>query len=383
MKPSIRLLWRPVRAIALLIYILVFGEVFMRVMNPQALVPRFVTGAPDGIRANLPSTSFRQVTPEVDATITYNSKGMRATREYALARTPGQCRIALLGDSFFVGFESTYEDSFAAQLERVLRERGHDCEILNFAVSGFGTAEDLRVFASRVEPYKPDVLLVSWHRTDPADNRRSKLYSWDGTTLKPSARTYLPGVKISDTLMAFAPYRWAVEHSHFYNAAREWIGRTGKDLLLVLASPASAFTPAKKTPRDDDDAVPEPTANDIARVDSRQSLDIALLEALDAQTRQAGGHMLLFEIPDFRTRTDIVSSLRVLHPSVYERIAVASPLASMKAQAGPDAKFYQEQGQSHWTPRGNRLAAETAANALLARDWLPAAPSAGLSEARR
>ena len=352
----------PLYTVLGLAYALVFGEVFVRVMAPQALVPRFVTGAPDGIRANLPGASFRQVTPEVDAQITYNAQGMRAEREYPIAKPAGTCRVALLGDSFFVGFESTFENSFAVQLERLLNERGHRCEVLNFAVSGFGTAESLVALRSRVLKYSPDLLVLSWHRTDPADNRRSNLFTWDGRTLQPTGRPFLPGVKVSDTLMAYAPYRWAVEHSHFYNAVREWIGVTGKNLLLMLS----------RRPADDDDAPPaagKPGGGDNGP--AADSLDLALLGAVDEEMKRAGGHMLLYEIPDFRSRTSILSSLQVLHPSVYERFAVASPLQAMQARATPEVKFYQEQGQNHWTPLGNRLAAEVAVERIEALGWLP------------
>jgi hypothetical protein len=126
-----------VTGLAIIAYAMVFGEIFLRTFKPEPLVPRYVTGGPDGIRANIPNVSFRQWTPEVDVTVRYNDKGMRDDRPAPpLARQAGECRVALVGDSYFVGFESDYAHSFARQLEGLLsRAAGRcGCSILPYRV---------------------------------------------------------------------------------------------------------------------------------------------------------------------------------------------------------------------------------------------------------
>jgi acyl-CoA thioesterase-1 len=61
------------------------------------------------------------------------------------AQTPGKgpLRIVVLGDSLVAGFQLKASDAFPAQLERALRARGHQVEVINAGVSGDTTAAGL------------------------------------------------------------------------------------------------------------------------------------------------------------------------------------------------------------------------------------------------
>jgi acyl-CoA thioesterase I len=52
-------------------------------------------------------------------------------------------RIVVLGDSLVAGFQLKTSDAFPAQLERALKARGHNVEIINAGVSGDTTAGGL------------------------------------------------------------------------------------------------------------------------------------------------------------------------------------------------------------------------------------------------
>jgi acyl-CoA thioesterase-1 len=52
-------------------------------------------------------------------------------------------RIVVLGDSLVAGFGIKPSEAFPAQLERALKERGHDVEVINAGVSGDTTAGGL------------------------------------------------------------------------------------------------------------------------------------------------------------------------------------------------------------------------------------------------
>jgi acyl-CoA thioesterase-1 len=53
------------------------------------------------------------------------------------------CRISVLGDSLTASYGIAVEQGFPAQLERALKENGHDCEVLDAGVSGDTTAGGL------------------------------------------------------------------------------------------------------------------------------------------------------------------------------------------------------------------------------------------------
>lgn len=364
--------------VAVAAYTLVFGEVFLRVFLPQPLVPRYVTGSADGIRANMPNVAFRQWTPEVDVIVRYNDAGMRDDRPAPpLAKPRGECRVALLGDSYFVGFESDYPHSFAKQLEDDLRARGRNCRVLDFAVSGFGTGEMLIALKQRALQYRPDVVLMSWHATDPDDNVRSGLFKLDDDgRLVATGQPFLPGIAISDRLMRFPGYRWLIENSHLYSAVRERAAGMIKALLvraqIAAARGGSATTPAAS---EAEDGVLPPVN---ARPGS-PALDNALIFAIDDAARAAGAKFMVFDIPARRTRDQFITMRDWLPQPVLFGLPVASPIEAFRAANPMAAPIYLEHGHLHWTARGNAIAARVAAEAIIAQGWLapPAAVTAG------
>jgi hypothetical protein len=364
-----------------IVYSGLFGELFLRALKPQPLVPRYVTGSADGVRANMPDVAFRQWTPEVDVTVRYNAAGMRDDRPPPpLAKPPGECRIALLGDSYFVGFESAWPTSFAARLEAELAAAGVKARVLNFAVSGFGTAENLVVMQRRVPQWRPDVVVMSWHATDPADNLRSGLFRLNGDTLQPTGQPFLPGIELSDRLMAWPGYRWLIENSHLYSAVRERAGQIIKGLLVAVRG---AEAGADSGPEGFVVVPPAPSLPSLApprgagQGDAR--LDRALITAVEGAAAQAGARLLLFDIPTRRSRTDFLSPIALMLGEAP--VPAVSPQSAFSAVARPDLKLYWEQGHLHWTPQGNAIAARVAARDILSRGWLAACmgPGAGRS----
>lgn len=356
-------LWQKLGLLVLLFaWTLLFGELFLRALSPQPLVPRYVTGGEDGIRANMPGAAFRQWTPEVDVTIHYNAAGMRDDRPPPpLAKAPGECRIALLGDSYFAGFESDWNDTYANRLEQALHSRGADCRVLDFAVSGFGHAEMLVALNSRVKQWQPDLVVVSIHQTDGIDNLRSNLFRLtDDGRLEPTGATYLPGVAISDRLNGFWLYRWAQENSHLYSAAREWAGHTGKKLLAQL----------RQRPMAEGEEAPADDAEDNggkAWVGSER-LNRALVKDLLTESREMGASMLFVDIPTMGNRTRYTSIAGdLIGPEFLAEIPFVSPIDRFRHIMNPQTKIYLERGHRHWTPLGNREAAEVSADAIIAR----------------
>jgi len=114
---------------------------------------------------------------ESQAYIRINSDGLR-DREHSKAKPAGTFRIALLGDSYAEAFQVAMEDSFWAIMERKLNECGafdrKRIEVINFGVSGYGTAQELLTLRERVWSYSPDlVMLAITTNNDVSDNVRS------------------------------------------------------------------------------------------------------------------------------------------------------------------------------------------------------------------
>lgn len=102
---------------------------------------------------------------EGNAWVEINSAGMR-DREHTVAKPPGVFRIAVLGDSFAEAMQVDRERAFWAVLERRLRGcawlGGREPEVLNFGVSGYGTAQELIALRTRVWQFDPDLVLLAF-----------------------------------------------------------------------------------------------------------------------------------------------------------------------------------------------------------------------------
>jgi hypothetical protein len=111
------------------------------------------------------------------AYIQINSDGLR-DREHARRKPPHTFRIAILGDSYAEALQVPLEDAFWHVLETKLRAcpalSGRDVEVINFGVSGYGTAQELITLRQKVWDYSPDlVLLAVTTNNDITDNARA------------------------------------------------------------------------------------------------------------------------------------------------------------------------------------------------------------------
>jgi hypothetical protein len=94
-----------------------------------------------------------------------NADGYRGP-QLPQARTPGICRIAVLGDSFVYGMGETAAATVPAAIERTLKAQGRAVEVMNFGVPGYNLDESrtaAAVFASR---WQPDAVVLLVFRND-------------------------------------------------------------------------------------------------------------------------------------------------------------------------------------------------------------------------
>jgi hypothetical protein len=91
-----------------------------------------------------------------------NSDGLR-DREHARAKPPRTIRLAVLGDSYMEATSVAFEDTFAAQLEARLQSCAGPLavEVINFGVSGYGTAQEHLTFEMKAAAYQPDIVLTA------------------------------------------------------------------------------------------------------------------------------------------------------------------------------------------------------------------------------
>jgi hypothetical protein len=94
-----------------------------------------------------------------------NSDGLR-DREHSKVKPADTVRIGVLGDSFTEAMHVPMEQTFWWLLERELQEcnafPGKKIEVIDFGVSGYGTAQELLTLRQKVWDYSPDLVVLAF-----------------------------------------------------------------------------------------------------------------------------------------------------------------------------------------------------------------------------
>ncbi len=109
---------------------------------------------------------YAHKTPEYSVVYITNAQGFRADRidrEYVCPKPDDRYRILLLGPSFAFGWGNDYSDTYGAQLERILQEsggfKGKTVEVLNAGVPALGTFPQQDWFEQIGRNYEPDLVI--------------------------------------------------------------------------------------------------------------------------------------------------------------------------------------------------------------------------------
>lgn len=207
---------------AILVSAVILAELAMRYVWGRSVVifPLFnteVSYGPYQLRRLMPSFSFRHTSADGTWSFTTNAQGFRDTHDYKYERVPSTRRILCLGDSQTLGMEARQERIFPTVIEQRLRRLGHHVEVLNSAVPGFGTAEELAFFESEGLKYKPDIVVLGWHISDFDENERSGLFRVTDGALVNRNYEYAPGIGTTQMMHSIPGFEWVSQNSYLYS----------------------------------------------------------------------------------------------------------------------------------------------------------------------
>lgn len=333
--------------------------------------------------------------------IRINSDGLR-DREHPRAKPPHTLRIAVLGDSYMQAMNVPWPDAFPARLESELR----GClaplvpEVVNFGVSGYGTAQEALAFETHAAAYQPDLVLTALY----AGNDLTDNY---GPTADPYAPFYvLDGDTLSlDTSFrsrSFADQPWHIR-------ARMALTERSR-VLMLLYQPWVAFrdwqrTQAAPPDGEENDGLDALRGADLPRIEGEWAVTEAVLARLTDLVRSAGAEPWLASVtmaeqvdPDLNSRralqqrlgvTDLFYPERRLSAFAEQRrlayVPLAPPLAAIAAErhvflhGGMNARVLN--GEGHWNAMAQRLAAPIVAERIC-RDSAAVARARGTVAAR-
>lgn len=101
-------------------------------------------------------------------------------KDWFLKKPEGAYRIAILGDSFVEALQLPPEQNFLSVMVRRLGHspamRGKRVEVLNFGVSGYGTAQEYILLKDRVLAYAPDLIVLALFTDNDIANNSKALF---------------------------------------------------------------------------------------------------------------------------------------------------------------------------------------------------------------
>jgi len=150
-----------------------FDQLRREMLNPSSSGERKSTNLGDLVLPHVDDQIIYILKPDLNlkfmrANVRTNSFGMRGP-EYTLEKGIDTYRIILLGDSFAFGWGVEENESFASVLETNLNAvfKGHPkIEILNLAVPGYSTFQEVRLFMEKGLCFSPDAVLLYFVEND-------------------------------------------------------------------------------------------------------------------------------------------------------------------------------------------------------------------------
>lgn len=166
-----KLLFTLIYAVVMLLTLSVVGEVALRVL-------------PLG---KFRSAPFRQYDPQLGISLVPNMDVVHSRgcftghvvtnrwgfrdRDRTLDKPAGTFRIALMGDSVVEGAHVNPDQVMNIQMEKQLQAKGyHNVEVMDFAVEGIGTTQELIMYEQNVRQFHPDMVIVGFSDNDVMNN---------------------------------------------------------------------------------------------------------------------------------------------------------------------------------------------------------------------
>jgi len=156
---------------AAVLFGLLLAEAVVRLLRPQFVDPwwrsrlSYYRHDSDLGWSHIPGAVGVLARQEFSHEVRINSSGWR-DRERTLDKPPGILRVVVLGDSFAFGHGVRDEEIFTRLMEPMLNQVKQGTEVLNMALSGSSTDQQLLILRRLAMAWKPDIVLVMVCRND-------------------------------------------------------------------------------------------------------------------------------------------------------------------------------------------------------------------------
>ena len=144
--------------------------------------------------------------------VAISSQGLR-DREFPLTPPPGRKRILMLGDSLAFGWGVPAERTSSKRLEALLREAGHDVEVINTGVGNYNTEMQVAYFLERGARFNPHYVVLNYFINDPEPTPRDH-----SNFLTRNLRAFVYFASRADAAMRMAGIGERTDWKTYYNS---------------------------------------------------------------------------------------------------------------------------------------------------------------------
>lgn len=376
---------------------LLMSEILLRVMGYS--YPLFYTNDYDrGVALRPGAAGLYQ--REGSNYVSINRDGLR-DREHPMTKPAGTIRIAVLGDSYAEALQVPMEQTFWWLLQQKLEAcnafPGKHVEIINFGVSGYGTAQELITLQQQVWNYSPDIVMLAvTTNNDISDNVRALkatdeipyfVYR-DGSLVRDDSFRESKGFRWrASGLNRFG--RWFREHLRIVQLI-DYVQLTTKLRISKWRNqrPATQASPLSAPVQ----AVPELSVENMIYLEPRDELwkgawqvTEDLIKEMNVEVNQKGAKFFLVVgsnpiqvYPDVSVRQrflQYVGTSTIFYPNLrlktfaeHQKIDFLDLAQPMQAFADQNKIFLHgfgsDMGNGHWNANGHKVAADLIAQHL-------------------
>jgi SAM-dependent methyltransferase len=324
------------------LFFLAGAEIGVRALAPQEMRLRWY--AREGVMVLVPGYRGSYARPEYASRVEINADGLR-DREYSRAKAPDTFRILVLGDALTTGLQVPVEATYPKRLEVLLTSvhpRGRT-EVVNAAIPGYGTADELRYLQTFGARWNPDLVVLAFRGgNDVANNLEEGGVRYVGEQVRvdrPPLNEWRYRVKAARSRLA--------AHSHLYHFLQ---GSPGAEPSSAQDADASAHGP--------DD-----------RAGWRLTCD--LVKRIDEISRGLGARLVLVTIPDpARAPSPASSGTPLLELASARGIPSLDLTLQLRAAAAGDSSPLWL-GDRYFTRTGHERTAQALASYLQKERLIP------------
>lgn len=182
-----------IQTVIVIVSVIILAEVCLRIagnfsvyseVNGRGYISEYGKIERSWYHTRVPDTVFIPESIDFNYEYAVNSTGIRE-KEISKSKPDSVIRILVTGDSFAEGTGAPYDSTWPRLLEKELRARHINAEVINAGVSGSDLLYALALYRDKLYTYEPDVVIASLNTSDFTDylvRGGTSRFHTDGTT---------------------------------------------------------------------------------------------------------------------------------------------------------------------------------------------------------